>query len=84
MFAMDQNKTQEERVPTAEDAGTGVIVSPDTRRPNRIPPGQSRTRKWPTLDASGAPPITLERWKFWIGCLVANPKEWTWQEFQQP
>ena len=83
MFAMDQNKTQEERVPTPEDAGAGVIVSPDTRRHNRIPPGQSRTRKWPILDASGAPPITLERWKFLIGGLVANPKEWTWQEFQQ-
>ena len=32
MFAMDQNKTQEERVLTPEDAGAGVIVSPDTRR----------------------------------------------------
>ncbi|MGA2882015.1 MAG: sulfite oxidase-like oxidoreductase [Bryobacteraceae bacterium] len=80
---MDQNKAQEERVPTPEDAGAGVIVSPDTRRGNRVPPGQSRTRKWPILDASGAPPITLERWKFSIGGWVANPKEWSWQEFQQ-
>ncbi len=82
MFAMDQNKTQEERILTPEDAGAGVIVSPDTRRANRVPPGQSRTRKWPILDTSGAPPITLERWKFSIGGLVANPKEWNWQEFQ--
>ena len=53
MFAMDQNKTQEERVLTPEDAGSGVIVSPDTRRANRIPPGQSRTKKWPILDTGG-------------------------------
>lgn len=83
MFAMDQNKTQEEHVPTPEDAGAGVIVSPDTRRANRVPPGQSRTRKWPILDASGAPPISLEQWKFSIGGLVSNPTEWNWQEFQQ-
>ncbi len=82
MFAMDQNKTQEERVLTAEDAGVGVIVSPDTRRGNRVPPGQSRTKKWPILDASGPPPISLDRWKFSIGGLVAHPREWNWREFQ--
>ena len=34
-----------------------IIISPDTRRENRIPPGQSRTKKWPVLDAHGAPPV---------------------------
>ena len=82
MFAMDQNKTQEERILTPEDAGGGVIVSPDTRRTNRVPPGQSRTRKWPILDTSGAPPIALDSWKFSIGGLVAQPQEWNWQQFQ--
>ena len=82
MFGMDQNKTQEERILTPEDAGVGVIVSPDTRRENRVPPGQSRTRKWPILDASGAPPIALENWRFSIGGLVAQPKSWNWDEFQ--
>ena len=24
-----------------------IIISPDTRRENRIPPGQSRTKRWP-------------------------------------
>lgn len=83
MFAMDQNKTQEERVPTPEDAPGGVIVSPDTRRANRVPPGQSRTKKWPILDTSGPPPISLARWKFSIGGLVARPTEWSWPEFQE-
>jgi len=27
MFAMDQNKTQLERIPTAEDAGVGVSAT---------------------------------------------------------
>jgi DMSO/TMAO reductase YedYZ molybdopterin-dependent catalytic subunit len=83
MFAMDQNKTQEDRIPTSEDAGAGVIVSPDTRRANRVPPGQTRTKKWPILDASGPPPISLERWKFSIGGRVAHSKEWSWREFQE-
>ncbi|MBV9770234.1 MAG: sulfite oxidase-like oxidoreductase [Bryobacterales bacterium] len=83
MFAMDQNKTQNEQVLTPQDAGAGVIVSPDTRRANRVPPGQRRTLKWPILDAGGAPPIELERWKFSIGGLVAHPREWNWREFQE-
>lgn len=81
MFAMDQNKTQVERVLTPEDAGPGVVVSPDTRRGNRVPPGQRRTLKWPILDASGAPAIALDGWKFSISGLVAQPRQWSWQEF---
>ena len=38
-----------------EVADPNVVVSPDTRRANRLPPGQSRTRKWPVLDAHGTP-----------------------------
>jgi DMSO/TMAO reductase YedYZ molybdopterin-dependent catalytic subunit len=83
MFGMDQNKTQEERILTPEDAAGGVIVSPDTRRANRVPPGQSRTKKWPTLDTSGPPPISIERWKFSISGLVARPTEWNWSQFQE-
>jgi DMSO/TMAO reductase YedYZ molybdopterin-dependent catalytic subunit len=82
-FAMDQNKTQEEPVLAPADAPEGVIVSPDTRRANRVPPGQSRTKKWPILDTSGPPPISIERWKFSISGLVARPMEWNWREFQE-
>jgi DMSO/TMAO reductase YedYZ molybdopterin-dependent catalytic subunit len=41
-----------------------VIISPDTRRDNRMPPGQSRTKKWPVLDAHGTPEIDLTKWTF--------------------
>lgn len=81
MFAMDQSKTQGDAVLLPEALPSGVIVSPDTRRANRIPPGQSRTRKWPILDASGAPPIDLTTWRFGLRGLIANPVEWTWEEF---
>lgn len=59
-----------------------VIISPDTRRENRIPPRQSSTLKWPVLDASGAPSIDLEKWRFSIAGLVEKPISWTWSEFQ--
>jgi len=59
-----------------------VIISPDTRRENRIPPRQSRTLKWPVLDASGAPSIDLEKWRFSIAGLAEKPISWTWSEFQ--
>jgi len=41
-----------------------IIISPDTRRENRIPPGQTRTKKWPVLDAHGTPSVDLATWKF--------------------
>ena len=82
MFAMDQNKTQQNRIVSPTEAPAGVIISPDTRRANRIPPGQTRTKKWPILDASGAPSTPLGRWKLSIRGMVAHPREWNWQEFQ--
>ena len=60
-----------------------VIVSPDTRRENRIPPGQTRTRKWPVLDAHGAPQIDLATWKFEVDGLVGRPMSWSLDEFMQ-
>jgi DMSO/TMAO reductase YedYZ molybdopterin-dependent catalytic subunit len=83
MFGMDQTKTQEKQVRSPAGLPPDVIVSPDTRRQNRVPPGQSRTQKWPVLDASGPPEISLERWKLGIGGKVARPVEWTWAEFQK-
>jgi DMSO/TMAO reductase YedYZ molybdopterin-dependent catalytic subunit len=82
MFWMDKKKNQSDELPTPEALPADVIVSPDTRREQRLPPGQSRTKKWPVLDASGPPAVGLEHWKFRIQGLVANPISWTWPEFQ--
>jgi DMSO/TMAO reductase YedYZ molybdopterin-dependent catalytic subunit len=82
MFGMDRSKDQVEELRTAESLPPGVIVSPDTQRAQRVPPGQSRTLKWPVLDASGAPRVDPARWRFRMDGLVARPTEWNWQEFQ--
>jgi DMSO/TMAO reductase YedYZ molybdopterin-dependent catalytic subunit len=65
-----------------EDQPSDVIISPDTHRGNRIPPGQSRTRKWPVLDASGPPQIDLANWRLEIFGLVENPFSLTLAEFK--
>ena len=66
-----------------EFEGEGVIISPDTRRADRIPPGQTRTRKWPVLDAHGTPDVDLETWEFEAGGLVERPMKWSLDEFMQ-
>lgn len=81
MFGMDQSKTQGEDVPSATGVAPDVIVSPDAARRDRIPPGQSRTRKWPILDASGPPVIDSERWRFRLSGLVGKEVEWDWASF---
>lgn len=73
MFDFDSDKHQPEAIPQAGDQPEGVIISPDTRRANRIPPGQSRTRKWPVLDASGPPAIDPAKWRLEVGGLIERP-----------
>ena len=60
-----------------------VIVSPDTHRENRIPPGQSRTKKWPVLDAHGTPSVDLATWTFEVDGLVEHNLKFSLDEFLQ-
>src|SRR5436189_3287395 len=60
-----------------------IIISPDTRREDRIPPGQTRTKRWPVLDAHGAPPVELATWKFEVDGLVQQPLAFSLDEFTQ-
>jgi DMSO/TMAO reductase YedYZ molybdopterin-dependent catalytic subunit len=78
---IEQDKTQGDAIPVPEGLPPDVIVSPDTLRTNRLPPGQSRTKKWPVLDAAGPPRIDLTKWRFRVDGLVVDPMEWTWPEF---
>lgn len=75
-------KYQSDDPPSPAEQPAGVIISPDTRRENRIPPGQSRTRKWPVLDAFGPPQIDLANWKLDIFGAVERPLVFTLAEFQ--
>ncbi|HSB15355.1 MAG TPA: sulfite oxidase-like oxidoreductase [Bryobacteraceae bacterium] len=74
MSHADANQLQEPQ------AAGDAIVSPDTRRERRLPPGQTRTQKWPVLDASGPPRIDLKTWRLRIGGGVQKPIEWTWEQ----
>src|SRR6266851_698672 len=81
MSAWSACKIRMRKSPNAKGLPEDVIVSPDALRDQRIPPGQSRTRKWPVLDASGPPVIDLTHWRFRIAGLVGTAKEWCMQEF---
>jgi DMSO/TMAO reductase YedYZ molybdopterin-dependent catalytic subunit len=65
-----------------EDVSADLIISPDTCRENRIPPGQSRTRKWPVLDAFGPPLIDLANWQLKLFGLVEKPLTLTLDQFR--
>lgn len=77
-FYQRQDPRKPEELDDAE-----VIVSPDTRRENRMPPGQSRTRKFPVLDAHGTPEIDLATWEFKVGGLIENELSWSLDEFMK-
>lgn len=59
------------------------ITSPDTKRSERVPPGQRATEKWPILHFGGVPKIDLETWRFKASGLVEEEIEWTWEEFRK-
>lgn len=76
-------KQQTEAIPTPDGLSSDVIVSPDTLRSDRVPPGQSRTKKWPVLDASGPPRLKLQDWRLRLAGLVGKEISWSWEEFLQ-
>jgi DMSO/TMAO reductase YedYZ molybdopterin-dependent catalytic subunit len=58
-------------------------VSTDTQRPNRIPPRQVQTYKWPVLHEGDIPPFNPDTWDFTIfpKPLVSDVKVLNWQQF---
>ncbi len=79
----DDPKYQPGDPPGPADLDSEIIISPDTLKDNRIPPGQTRTRKWPVLHASVVPTVNRDTWQLEIKGLVANPLTLTWEEFQE-
>jgi len=58
-----------------------VIISPDTEREVRIPPGQHEDKSWPVLHAGSVPKMDIKDWKFRIGGLVEEDLELSFQDF---
>ena len=63
----DASKYQAGDPPSPEDAAEGVVISPDTKRENHIPPGQSRTRKWPVLQYGQVVDVPMDTWRLECG-----------------
>jgi DMSO/TMAO reductase YedYZ molybdopterin-dependent catalytic subunit len=49
----------------------------------RLPPGQAITHKFPVLTYGSTPHIDLKDWRLKVRGLVAEPREFTWEEFMQ-
>jgi len=75
----EEYQTGEPLTPT--DIEQDVIVSPDTRRDHRLPPGQHRTRKWPVLHAGQVPNVNFGDWDLRVWGLVHREQRWNWEGF---
>lgn len=82
MHSQEEEKYQPGSPRVPADIPPGIIISPDTHREQRIPRGQSRTRKWPVLHYAHVPEVPRERWQLKVFGLVENPVTWNWDEFQ--
>lgn len=49
--------------------------------PDRLPPGQTLTRKWPVLHYGSIPRVDLTTWDFSVSGLVEEPVRWRYQDF---
>lgn len=57
------------------------IVSEDTHRANRVPPGQRETKKWPVLHYGSVPQMDTATHRFQTRGLVERPLDLSWDEF---
>lgn len=58
-----------------------IIISPDTKRMNRIPPGQRLTTSWPVLHYGKVHHVDTDQWRFRMWGMVDEEIEITYEEF---
>jgi DMSO/TMAO reductase YedYZ molybdopterin-dependent catalytic subunit len=51
--------------------------------PDRVPPGQVATAKWPVLTYGAVPRIDLARWTLRVFGAVEQPRAWSWADFER-
>ncbi|MEI6431421.1 MAG: sulfite oxidase-like oxidoreductase [bacterium] len=87
LFQTTDPKLQSGEPPVPETQPNDVLISPDTRRENRIPRNQARTKKWPVLDAGGPPDDlnlkNLSDWRLNLFGLIEEPLTFTWEDFKK-
>src|SRR3954462_6823446 len=65
----------------SEQPEAPLVVSPDTRRDERVPPRQALTKKWPVLHAGPTPRFDRAHWTFHVFGRVRQPWQCTYDEF---
>jgi len=75
-------KYQPAAEPIPDSLPPDVIISEDTRRTERLPTGQHRTRKWPVLHATIVPAVDPDKWSLKIHGLVKTPLQFSLAEFR--
>jgi len=50
--------------------------------PERLPPGQYHTKRFPVLQAGSIPDVDLETWDFVVDGLVEEPVTWQWNDIE--
>jgi DMSO/TMAO reductase YedYZ molybdopterin-dependent catalytic subunit len=50
---------------------------------DRVPPGQYVEPGFPVLTAGPTPDVPTDQWRFRIDGMVAEPSEWSWDEFNE-
>jgi DMSO/TMAO reductase YedYZ molybdopterin-dependent catalytic subunit len=58
-----------------------TLISPDTKRQNRVPPGQNLIESWPILHYGGVPKIDASQWHMRIFGLVEKERLLGFDEF---
>lgn len=76
------SKYQDGSPPVPTECESDIIISPDTHRIERIPPGQVRTRKWPVLQAGNVVHVNPDTWSMTISGLVQTPIEISYEQFK--
>ncbi len=59
-----------------------LIISPDVKRKNRVPPGQRLTEDFPVLHYGTVPDIDITTWKFTITGSVEKERVLDYEEFK--
>jgi DMSO/TMAO reductase YedYZ molybdopterin-dependent catalytic subunit len=54
-----------------------------TELAGRLPPGQYAEPGFPVLTAGPTPDVATDTWRFRIDGMVAEQREWTWEQFSQ-
>ena len=68
--------------PTVADAPPGVGVTGDVRRTSdRVPPGQTRTKKWPVLHAGAVPSLSRDDWRLMVSRPGGDPLTLDWDAY---